>query len=102
MADTDIGEIIATRQLYLVDDPATFIVVQVARPEPLDDGRHYTCAFRVLGFGSGEVQRVGGVDSLQALQLALSVMVAYLHYLNASVAGRLRWKDDAGDLGLLP
>jgi uncharacterized protein DUF6968 len=101
--DGELGEVIAMRYLYLVDDPTHAVVVQIGRPEPLPDGRNHSCAFRVLGLGSGAVQHVGGVDSLQALQLAIDVLTAYLHYLNASVSGRLRWKDDdTGDLGLGP
>jgi hypothetical protein len=47
--------------------------VEVGRPRRVKNG-DWACEFRVLGVGHSKVYTLEGVDSLQALQMALGLM----------------------------
>ena len=95
-----IGEIIATRQFYLVDDGdnTRTVSVFVGTPQPTPDSPGYHCPFQVIGIGSQKTQLAHGRDSIQALQSAMILIAARLNRLNRELKGRLRW-DGAGGHG---
>lgn len=62
---------------------------------PARDGRDWRCRFQITGIGDDSVRSIGGVDSVQALQLALHGVAHYLKPHRRS----LKWLFDAGDLG---
>ena len=98
-----IGEIIATRQLYFVDDGDNKRTVSVflGTPQPTPDSSGYHCPFQVIGIGSQKTQLAHGRDSVQALQSAMILIAARLNNLNSELNGRLRWDGGSGkgDLG---
>jgi hypothetical protein len=98
-----IGEIIATRQLYFVDDGDNkrIVSVFVGTPQPTPDSPGYHCPFQVIGIGSQKTQLAHGRDSIQALQSAMILIAARLNNLNSELNGKLRWDGGAGkgDLG---
>jgi hypothetical protein len=98
----DIGEIIATRRLYFVDDGDNkrTVSVFIGKPRPSPDPPGYHCPFQVIGIGSQETQTAHGHDSIQSLQSAMILIAARLNHLNNELGGRLRWDGSGkGDLG---
>ena len=96
-----IGEIIATRRLYFVDDNDNkrTVSVFVGKPQPSPDSG-YHCPFQVIGIGSQETQSARGHDSIESLQSAMILIAARLNHLNNELSGRLRWDGGGkGDLG---
>ena len=100
--DFDLGEIIATRKLRLVDEDNNERVVSVllGKPQQSNDSSDYQCSFQVIGIGSQITQVARGYDSIQALQSALILISANLNYLNNELGRKLIW-DGApkGELG---
>lgn len=97
-----LGEIIASRMLYVLDEEGNKRPVSVlfAKPEPAQDARGYECSYQIVGLGSQETKIARGSDSVQALQAAMVLAGANLHQLNHELGGRLLWSDGSkGDLG---
>ena len=97
-----LGEIIASRMLYVLDEHGSKrpVSVLIGKPEPALDARGYECSYQIIGLGSQETQVARGGDSVQALQAAMVLVGANLHQMNHEVGGRLVWKDATkGDLG---
>ena len=97
-----LGEIIATRMLHLVDERGHKrpVSVFIGKPEPAEDASGYKCPYQVIGIGSQETQLARGVDSIQALQSAITLAGASLRRLNEEVGGRLVWNGGPkGELG---
>jgi hypothetical protein len=94
----NIGELIATRTLTL--DGITPAKVLIGKPQPMPDGPDWYCPYPTQGIGSGRVFYGAGVDEVQALIHALSMVGAELYCSDEYRDGRLIW--DAGhdsDLG---
>ena len=95
-----VGEVIATRSLNLADEKDRVVVVLIGRPRQFPDSTDYYCPFQITGIGSERVKYAGGVDPVQALQLALLKAGADLYALDRKTGGRLRWDGgEPGDLG---
>lgn len=77
---------------------ASQIIVQLGTPSPLTDAPHgdWYCPWTIDGPGRSTLNHAGGVDSLQALLLALSGLRAELEHLARN--GQLDWP--GGGLGL--
>jgi hypothetical protein len=98
----EIGETIATRELYLTEDDGTkrVIVIRLGKPRTFPDSSDYYAPFQVTGIGSERVFCAGGIDAFQALQAVMPIISAQLSALNAACEGRLRWEgDEMGALG---
>ena len=97
-----VGEVIATRRLYYLDDnhQRKAISVIVGKPQPAADSSEYQCHFQLIGIGNPELQTARGHDSIQALQSALILVAATLNHLNDRLGRRLVWDGGAkGELG---
>jgi len=59
------------------------------------------CPYQILGIGDERVRCAGGVDAVQALQLAMEMIGSELYFkLNRQHDGKLRWEaGKEGDLG---
>lgn len=104
MGFESIGEIIATRRLYFIDESNTkrTVSVFVGKPQESSDPPGYHCPFQVLGIGSQETHLAQGLDSIHALQSAMILIAAHLNQLNHEIGGRLSWEDGLqGELGFL-
>jgi hypothetical protein len=94
----DVGVVIATRELTL--DGNQKVEVLIGKPEPRPDGIDWYCPYQTIGRESGKVFYGIGVDTVQALILALSMVGAELYCSEEYREGRLTW--DCGrncDLG---
>jgi len=87
-----IGEVIATRQLCLVDDPSREILVKIGKPQ-LSEHNDYVCPIQVTGIGEERVYGIYGVDSVQALELGMRALGSELQRLNTQHQGRIGWGD---------
>lgn len=96
-----IGEIIATRKLYFVDEgnKKRAVSVFVGKPQQSNGSSDYQCSFQVIGIGSQKTQMARGHDSIQALQSALILISARVNHLNNELGGKLIW--DGGSQGEL-
>ena len=97
-----VGEIIASRMLYLVDENGNKrpVSVFVGKPQPSNGDPGYECPFQIIGIGSQNTYAGHGRDSIQALKAALILLGARLHHLNDELGGRLVWEGGApGELG---
>src|SRR5215207_4426215 len=66
-----VGDVIAERAFQRADGEEVRAIV--GRPREVKDG--WVCEFQVLGVGHNNVYALPGLDSLEALQLALGMMV---------------------------
>lgn len=96
---TSIGSVIASRELSL--STGKKVTVLIGKPEPYPDGRDFYCPYQILGIGAERVRYAGGLDSAQALILALNKIGADLYASAEAKAGQLSWTTggDVGDLG---
>lgn len=97
-----VGEIIATRRLYFLDEGNIKRTVSVflGMPQQSPHSSGYHCSFQVIGIGSQQTQLARGVDSIQALQSALVLIGVSLNHLNNEIGGKLAWEGGGkGELG---
>lgn len=94
-----VGPIIATRTLTLAKKGS--VKVTIGKPEKFPDGGDYYCPYQITGIGSGKIKYAGGVDSVQALFLALQNIGTDLYTSDEAKSGSLKWLDTEphADLG---
>lgn len=101
---SEIKEIVAERRLYIAGRPDIIIRVLLGKPQEAPEassGDFMLCPYQILGIGDEKVRVGGGVDAMQALQLAMEMIGAELYFkLNRQQDGKLRWDAGKGkDLG---
>jgi hypothetical protein len=98
----ELGEVMAARELSLSEgdaDPKT-VMVRLGMPRQFPDSSSYYVPFQITGIGSEKIRYAGGVDAIQAIQLAMKTIGFYLNKHNDEVGGGLKWEaGDAGDFG---
>jgi hypothetical protein len=97
-----VGEIIATRQLYYLDDAIEkrIVCVLIGKPQPSTGSSEYECSFQIIGLGNQQATKARGHDSIQALQSALILAAANLNHLNDQLGRKLVWEGGVkGELG---
>jgi hypothetical protein len=99
-----IGDVIATRRLFLVNDPNWPVIVKMGKPQPLPDavGDEHYCPIQITGLGSEKVKYATGLDAFQSIELALRLIGIEVAVLNREYHGQLRWWDrneQHGNLG---
>jgi len=100
LATNNLKDVIADRKLSLLDDKKKAITVLIGKPQRLPDSSDYYCPFQVIGLGDEKVRQAIGIDAVQAMQLVMKMIGAYLQSLNQTTGGSLRWAgDETGDLG---
>lgn len=85
----DVGNVIAERELELADGRTVQVVI--GQPQLFPEGGSFYCPIRITGIGKEKIMRVGGVDSVQALVLALHAISANLYTSDEARAGTLTW-----------
>jgi hypothetical protein len=96
---TSIGTAIATRQFDLRDGGK--VTVTIGKPERFPDSNDYYCPYQIVGSKRSHVRYAGGVDAVQALDLALKMIGADLYTSDEARNGALSWEggSEKGDLG---
>ena len=99
----NIGEIIAERKFELLreDHDRETIIVLLGKPQHIpDDADFYGCPYQIKRANSEKIMTICGVDSFQALQLAINTVGVELEVIRKDSGGQLIWDgDDKGDLG---
>lgn len=96
-----IDSIVARRTLQAKSGREVEIIF--GKPEKFPDDDDFFCPFQVLGAGDEKVRYAGGIDSMQALILALKKLSYYVTTLDEVTNGEIQWLDGSEpDLGLLP
>lgn len=99
----EMGVVVAERHLEAVDPDGnrTTLTVRIGTParDPEPGGDWY-CCFHVTGLGEEQVRPSFGVDSLQALLLAIYGAKINLEERAADAGLRLDWLGQPGYLGL--
>jgi hypothetical protein len=99
MQKIELGEIIATRTIHLIDDSRR-ITIKIGKPIQFLDSPDYYCPYQITGLGNDNVKYAGGIDAVQALLLTLQKIGIDLYTSNEAIANRLSWEgDEKGDLG---
>lgn len=94
-----LGEVVAERRLVIAcaDGAVQDVVVRVGRPVPMD-GRNSLagdcwCPLQVIvGAAPRAVRAIGGVDAMQALQLAIAAADDELALIEGELSGKLAWQ----------
>jgi Domain of unknown function (DUF6968) len=97
----ELGQVVAERRLRLLGHPDVEVWVRLGQPRPFPDdpNKNYYCPYQIAGIGDARVRYAGGVDSLQALELALHILPTELDRLRQQHAA-LGWEDaPEGDYG---
>jgi hypothetical protein len=97
-----VGDVIATRELFLANNRSHKIVVKMGKPQPLPDalGDDHYCPIQITGLGNEKVKYAAGVDAFQSLELGLKMIGIELAVLNREHNGQLRWEcHEHGELG---
>jgi hypothetical protein len=69
MAERKLVDVVVSRRLTVGGRPQRQLTVRFERPRP--SGRDWVCWFELRGLGQRKLHRAYGVDSLQALTLAI-------------------------------
>lgn len=77
-----IGEVIAVRRLFLVDEPNREILVKMGKPQKTPGEEDFYCPYQITGLGDEKLGASVGIDSFQAMQLALRSIGGKLMFLN--------------------
>jgi hypothetical protein len=88
----ELGVLIAERRLRVSGRPELDVRVRLGTPRPFSDAPHgdYYCPYQIVGLGTEKVRYVGGVDALQALELAMHILPTELDALREDHPG-LGW-----------
>lgn len=84
---TTIGTVIAERTLDLA--PRSKVVVRIGKPRKFRGDGNYFCLYEILWPGKRRISYCGGVDAIQALELAMSMIATDLY--TSPVAAKLTW-----------
>ena len=92
----DVGTVIGTRQLSL--SAGKEVTVLLGKPEKFPDSEDWYCPYQIVGLGNGRVRYAAGIDTVQALGLALKMIGADLDTSKEAQAKELTWQggDDLG------
>jgi hypothetical protein len=93
----NIGVVIATRSIALLGDTQA-VTVTIGTPQAFSDGKDYYCPYQIIGIGDERIRYASGVDTIQALFLALKKIGSVLHSSDPARAGSLTWLGNS-DLG---
>lgn len=97
MKFNDITEPIAQRVLMAGSDP---VLVTIGKPVPTEDMEDYYCPFSIEFLGKKKISYAVGIDSVQALQLALQKIGVELDYLSMKRRVTISWLSDTpGETG---
>jgi hypothetical protein len=84
-----LGNVVATRVID-VEGRADKYVVEIGTPQQFEDDESWYCPYRITGPNREHRFAIVGIDSVQALWLALNVIGSELFVLNRDLGGKLR------------
>lgn len=76
------------------------VLVVIGKPELFEDGDDYYCPYSIKHGNETKLSYAGGMDSVQALQLAMQKIGADLGYIARTSGVDIEWLDDTpGETG---
>ncbi len=92
---------IAERRLTLASDDGTHLdlVVRIGKPQRSPDREEFSCECQIAGLDQSKVWRIYGVDTFQAIQLALSFISTLLNQYRRESKGSIYWLEPGDDMG---
>jgi hypothetical protein len=84
-----VGVVIAAREIDIDGDEK--VVITIGAPQEFPEGGSFFCPYQILGIGRDNVRYAGGVDAVQALELALQMIGTDLYTSDEFKADRLRY-----------
>lgn len=99
MNDINLGEIVAKRELnYISEKGEQILMIKLGKPRPDSKNRgDWECPIQV----GEKVKLAFGIDSFQALSMALQLISIELRFLNDQQKMNLKWLE-MDDLGFEP
>lgn len=96
-----VGQVIATRSVRTEGSEGVAYIVRIGLPQQFADSTDFYCPVEVESSSQeSKILYSAGIDSVQALQLAMKLAGGILFRLNLESGGKLRWEgDEKGDLG---
>ena len=96
---SSVGTVVVTR--VLTRSKGQKVTVTIGKPRKFRNESDYYCPFQIMGIGDEQVRYSGGVDTVQALQLALEQIGTRLYSSEEARTGKLSWDGGStkGDLG---
>jgi hypothetical protein len=94
------NDIIASRNLDVLDSAGRVVstaTVVIGKPEQVGE-YEWSCAYTIIGLGDESTYRVSGLDAIQVIQCAFTVIDGVLAGTDVGAKGLLRWNNEA-DLG---
>jgi hypothetical protein len=85
---TSVGQVIATRELDIAD--GSKVLVTIGIPQPFPELTSFYCPYQIDGLGKRHVRYAGGVDAVQALELAMKCIATDLYTSDAFKSDKLR------------
>jgi hypothetical protein len=76
------------------DGPPSDVLVLLGKPKRSPGYQDYYCPYQVKGAGTEKVRYMCGIDTFQALQLAIRSLGVELEVLNHQLGGKLQWEGD--------
>jgi hypothetical protein len=96
----DVGDVIATRILYMeeANESQRTITVRIGRPQPFPEPPDdYFVPYQIVGIGSEKVHYAAGIDAVQALQLVMRMIGDDMAAMNRDSAGAIHWEAGQND-----
>jgi hypothetical protein len=90
-------DVIASRELCVTDSAET-VLVQIGRPTAVSNSEA-KCSYRLVYRGNAEGMNISGVDSFQALQLALKALPIELRHRQSLPLGQMYYLEPGDDMG---
>lgn len=85
-----LGRVIATRRLSKIHNGGE-VVVLIGEPKEYPGGGDYYCPYQITGLEDAAIRHAGGIDSIQALELALRMIGVDLYTSDDAQRGNIRW-----------
>jgi hypothetical protein len=102
MIHFELGDVIATRKVRFKGADGTLVDVSVSLgkpvPDPRDPQRTRMCPYQIRGIGDERIRAIFGIDTMQALILALHILPTELAAIARETGGS--FVSDEQDLGL--
>jgi hypothetical protein len=93
MEQNAIGEVIGERMLTLEKsaEVARQVKVLLGKPRKFQDSEDFCCPYQIIGLGDDTIKSAAGIDSMQAIQIAMQLVASEIHNVHREDAANLRW-----------
>jgi len=98
--ELDSDNCIAIRELDIFDSAGNVVSkvnIMIGKPEQVSN-QEWSCSYRILGLDDDATYRVNGLDSIQAIKCAFTVIDGILSGTDLAKQGLLQWNRET-DLG---